>query len=265
MKKHLLTILIMLSIVKMYAQDQKPILQLKEELLVNKNAFLRYDALTGYREGIDPIKREFGANFKAQIDTVNGLHYIKMYNLSIEDMLTHGLRKPSYVILEVKDPSKYRYDPKYGSEKDWLRKNGYCYELMMPKGMVKGIKIVDDHLEKLFNVKCSVQKRKVNAVVLSRTSTSEKFKAVGGEMIQDDEKGIYRNVSISTLGGPWYHKSILPFLNETGYKDLIDVNLGINVKSIKDLPALREALKRYDLDIKEETREVEMFVITELK
>lgn len=265
MNKHLFSILIMLFATKIYAQDQKPILQIREELLSNKSAFLRYDALTGYREDVDPIKREFGINFRAQIDTVNDLHYIKMYNLSMEDMLTHGLRKPSYVILEVKDPSRYRYDPKYGSEKEWLRKHGYCYELMMPKGTIKGMEIVDKHLEQLFNVKCSIQKRQVKAAILFRTSTAEKFKATGGEMVQDDEKGIYRNVSISTLAGPFFHHDILPFLDETGYKKLVNINLSINVKSITDLPALREALKRYDLDIKEETREIEMFVITELK
>ena len=265
MKKITLTILVILLFARLYAQDQKPILQFSDELLGNKSAFLRYDALTGYREGVDPIKREFGVNFRAQIDTLNNLHYIKMYNLSIEDMFTHGLRKSNYVILEVKDPSRYRYDPKYGSEKDWLRKHGYCYELMMPKGTIKGIKIVDDYLEFFFNVKCSTQKRRVPTLVLFRTSAAEKFKAKGGEMLQDEEKGIYRNVSISTLGGPFLHQNILPFLDETGYKDLIDINLDINIKSIKDLPALREALKRYDLDIKEEQREIEMFVITELK
>ncbi|WP_233603058.1 hypothetical protein [Pedobacter sp. KBW06] len=248
-----------------YFEDESPVFQLDEALTSNKSSWLRYDVLSGYREGLAPIKREFGVNFKALVDTVNGLHFVKMYNLSIEDMLTHGLRKPTYVVLEVKDPSKYRYDPKYGSEIEWLRKHGYCYELMIPKGTMKSMKIVDENIERIFGVKCSTQKRKVPALVLFRTSTAEKFKASGGKMLQDDEKGIYRNVSIGTIGGPWYRKDILPFINETGYKGLIDVDLGINVASLAGLPALKEALKRYDLDIKEEPREIEVFVITELK
>lgn len=280
MKKHLFTIVIMLSVTKIYAQENIGLTPLKtpahpknhhslfkldDEFSMNQNAFLRYDALTSYREGVNPIKREFGINFRAEIDSLNGVHYIKMYNLSIEDMFTHGLRRPNYVILEVKEPSKYRYDPKYGPEKEWLRKNGYCYELMMPKGTIKGIKIADENLEKLFNVKCSIQMRKVNTLVLFRTSTAEKFKASGGEMVQNDEKGIYCNVSMNTLAGPWYHQNILPFLDETNYQGLIDVNLDVNVKSTADIPSLRAALKRYDLDIREEMREIEMFVITELK
>lgn len=280
MKNHLFSMMIMLFSTGIYAQDTtalqpakalpyfqeaSAIFQLDDILTSNRNGWLRYDVLSGYREGVNSIKREFGANFKAQIDTLNGLHNIKMYNLSIEDMLTHGLRRPNYVILEVKDPSKYRYDPKYGPEKEWLHRHAYCYELMMPKGTIKSMKIVDENIERIFRVKCSIQKRKVPALVLSRTSTVEKFKASGGEMIQDDEKGIYRNVSISTIGGPWYKKNLLPFVNETGYKGLIDVSLGLNVKSLADLPALKEALKRYDLDIREEQREIEMFVITELK
>ncbi|MNR56139.1 hypothetical protein D3C85_1766580 [compost metagenome] len=70
---------------------------------------------------------------------------------------------------------------------------------------------------------------------------------------------------MNTLAGPWYHQNILPFSDETNYQGLIDVNLAVNVKSAADIPSLRAALKRYDLDIKEEMREIEMFVITELK
>lgn len=248
-----------------YFNDQSPMFRFNKEQLSNKNGLLRYYALTGYREGVSPINQQFGANFIAQIDTTNGTHCIKMYNLSIEDMFTHGLRKKSYVILEVKDPSRYRYDKKYGKEEDWIRKNGYCYELMMPIGVIKGMEVVDENLEKLFKVKCTIQKRMIKTLVLFRTSNSEKFTASGGTMVQDDETGIYKNVTMGVLGGPWYRNDLSPFRDETGYKGLIDIHLGIKVKSLEDLPVLKKALNQYDLDIKEEMREIEMFVITELK
>lgn len=146
-------------------EDKNPVFKLNDEQRVNKNRFLRYFALTGYREGVTPIRGQFNSNFKAQIDTVNGTHRIKMYNLSIEDMLTHGISvngASATVVLEVKDPSKYRYEPKYGDEKQWLRKNGYCFEVMMPIGVIKSMDIVNDEICRHFKISYTMEKRMIN-------------------------------------------------------------------------------------------------------
>lgn len=146
-------------------EDQKPVFKLKEEQLENKNRHLHFYALTGYREGVQPIVSQFNMNFLAQMDRVHGTHRIKMYNLSITDMLTYGLIKSDQVILEVKDPSRYRYDPKYGSEKSWLRKNAYCYELLLPENTLKSMDLVRNHLSRLFKVKCGYQKRLIKTMI----------------------------------------------------------------------------------------------------
>lgn len=145
--------------------DQKPIFKLKGEQLENRNRHLSFYALTGYRDSIKPIVSQFGINFLAQKDHLNGTHRIKMYNLSITDMLTFGLTRSNEVILEVKDPSKYRYDPKYGSEKSWLRKNAYCYEILLPENTLNSTDLIRNHLCNLFKVKCGYQKRMVKTMV----------------------------------------------------------------------------------------------------
>jgi hypothetical protein len=142
--------------------DLKPVFKLKEEQLSNKNRFMRYSVLTGYREGVSPINGQFNANFKAQLDTVQGTHRIKMYNLSIQDMLTHDIVFNGYsaeVVLEVKNPSKYQYEPQYGDQKEWLRKNGYCFELMMPIGVIKSMDMVNDEICRLFRITYTREKR----------------------------------------------------------------------------------------------------------
>lgn len=136
---------------------QKPLFKLPEQ----PDKRLRYSLLTGYQEGVEPLRGSFNANFKAFIDKEKGTHRISMYNLSIQEMFTHGLWPVANVILEVKDPSIYRYVPAYGDEKAWLRKNGWCYELMMPVGVIKGIRIVEEELESFFKVKCSREKRTI--------------------------------------------------------------------------------------------------------
>lgn len=242
--------------------DKSPVFNLQGEQLTNKNRKLSYYALTGYREGVEPINGPFGSNFSAQIDKEAGTHRIKMYNLSIQDMFTHGLRRSNQVILDVKDPSKYRYELKYGPKKEWLRKNGYCFEFLMPPGVIKGIQPVDDELARLFKIKYGMEKRMVKVVVLKRTSTEEKFGTTATEVIQDDINGIYKGVPITAIASPW--RDILPFFDETGYKGLIDVDLNVKINALTDLPAVRRALQRYDLDLKEEMREIEVFVIKEV-
>lgn len=238
--------------------------ELRDEQLDNKNRSLRFYALSGYREGVAPIKGTFASNFLVQRDEVKGTYQLKMYNLSIQDMLTHGLRKSGRVILEVKDPSRYRYDPKYGPEKEWLRQHAYCFELLMPLGAVDGMGGIDALLCGLFKVKIHTEKRLVNTLVLVRTSDQLKFKTAGGEMIRDYAHGIYRNAPMAALGGNWYEHGTLPFKDETGYREPVDIGLNVAVKSMDDLPAFRQALKKYDLDLREEMREMDMFVITEL-
>lgn len=250
---------------KIAFDDEKPLFKFQGEQLINQNGLLRYAALTSYREGIAPIKGQFNVNFKGYNDDETSTRRIYMFNLSIQDMLTHGLVKPNQILLEVKDPSKYRYDPKYGSETEWLRKNGYCYELLLPLGVLKGLHILDDQIQKIFGVTCRWEKRNVKTWILVRTSSAEKFKASGGEAFKDPVQGIYRNVNIGWIGVPLNEFGPVPFLDETGYKEPVNIDLGINLNTINNLTAFRKALEKYDLDLKEEIREKQMFVITENK
>ncbi|WP_342328708.1 hypothetical protein [Pedobacter sp. FW305-3-2-15-E-R2A2] len=252
-----------------YAQNeinfdpQKPLFKFQNEQLTNESGLLRYAALTGYREGVKPVQGQFNVNFEGYNDDKAGTRRIYMYNLSIQDMLTHGLIKPSQILLEVKDPSKFRYDPKYGSEIEWLRKNGYCYELLLPIGALKGMYILDNEIQKAFNVWARWEKRNVKTWILVRTSSAEKFKASGGVPLKDPIHGIYQNVNIAWIGASLNEFGPTPFLDETGYKDLININLGVNLNTTHDFTVLRKALQKYDLDLKEESREKLMFVITE--
>ena len=155
-------------------EDKQPVFKLKGEQLENKYRHLHFYALTGYREGLKPIVAQFNMNFAAQKDSVNGTHRIKMYNLSIIEMLTNGLTKSEEVILEVKDPSRYRYDPKYGSHENWIRKNTYCYEILLPENTLKNMYQVIDHISHLFKVKCGYQTRLVKTSVVKNGITEEK-------------------------------------------------------------------------------------------
>jgi len=270
------TVIFSLSIISVFAQKQdtisyrkplfdfdpiKPTFKLTGEQISNKNRFLRFSIVSGYREGVEPI-RGF-VNFAATEDKATGTRRLYMYNLSIEDMLTYGFFKSNRVILEVKNPSKYRYDPSQGSKDKWLRENGRCFELVLPIGITLREEFLIDELSRVFGVKCGLQKRLVNALVLTRTSKLDKIKSLEKGVGSYDEHGYFNNVTLDRLASAIYEAGLPPMVDETGYKNPVDLNL--NLKSLNDLAGLKRELHRYDLDLKEEKREVEMFVITEIK
>ncbi|MBB5620640.1 hypothetical protein HDE69_001689 [Pedobacter cryoconitis] len=238
---------------------QKPVFKLQNEQLSNKHRFLRFSVVTGYREGVKQGPGPFGLNFTSSIDTVTGLQILSMYNLSIADIVTHGMVRRNEIFLEVDDPSKYIYDPKYGDKENWMRKNAYCYELALPLGTIKGVNTLDEYLANLFGVKFGMEKRLVKALILVRTSTLDKLKSAGKGEGKYDMKGYFNNVPIDRLNHPLAEAGLPPMVDETGYKDPIDMNLKID--SWTDLPALRTELHRYDLDLIDGMRELEMFVI----
>ncbi|MBB5646289.1 hypothetical protein [Pedobacter cryoconitis] len=237
----------------------KPVFKLQKEQLNNKNRFLRFSVVTGYREGVKPIAGSFGLNFRSENDSVAGIQLITMYNLSITDILTHGLVKRNNIYLEVDDPSKYIYDPKYGDKESWMRKNAYCYELALPLGSLKDVKALEKYLFDSFGVKSSMEKRLVRALILIRTSTIDKIKSAGKGEEKYDLKGYFNNIPINRLEDPLSRAGLPPMIDETGYTGPVDLDLKLH--SWSDMPALRKELHRYDLDLIEGMREIEMFVI----
>lgn len=242
---------------------QKPVFKLEQEQLINKNRFLRFSVVTGYKEGVRPISGAFGLNFRSNNDAVAGVQLITMYNLSIVEMVTHGLVNQNNIYLEVDDPSKYLYDVKYGDKESWMRKNAYCYELALPIGTVKEVKMLDEYLVNEFGVKFGMEKRLVKALILIRTSTTDKLKSAGKGEEKYDMKGYFNNISIDRLSDPLTQAGYPPMVDETGYKGPVDLDLKID--SWKDMAALRKKLRRYDLDLVEGMREVEMFVVKKNK
>ncbi|MBB5637835.1 hypothetical protein HDF26_000836 [Pedobacter cryoconitis] len=240
----------------------KPTFKLDKEQLINKKRFLRFSLLTGYREGVVPIKGL--TNFASTTDVISGIRILYMYNLSIQDMLTYGMYQSNRVVLEVKDPSHYHYDPTQGLERQWLRKNAYCFELALPIEKFNSNTIILDELSRIFGVECGLKKRLVNALVLVRTSEKDKIKSKGIGVDTYDKTGHFNNISIADdrFGDYLYKSGMPPVVDETDYKGPVDMDL--NISDWTNLAEVRKALNRYDLDLKEEKREVLMFVITEL-
>ena len=240
----------------------KPLFRLQADQAENKNRFLRYVAVTGYREGVVPTKETSMVGFDVVNNSLAGTRRFVIYNSSIEDLITLGLTPPSHVLLHVKNPSRYRYDISYGDYKNWLRKNGYCYEQMVPQINMTAVQYVQD-IAHCFALKVEKKKLSVKSLVLVRTSQEEKFKTT------TDKEGSYSKTEF--INQPFRriglfiesNGSKLPFVDQTNYPGYVDLNF--TGASWTDISSIRKALQKYDLNLVEKDAEVEMLVISELK
>ena len=220
--------------------------------------WLRSVLLTGYREGVAKVPGF--ANFSSMTDPVSGLTRLYMYNLSIEEMLTHGLTSSSDVELEVKDPQKYRYNKAYGDKVEWMRKNSWCLEIMLPAGK-SSAEFLEAELSRLFKVKFGFQKRTSDVLLLVRTSNKDKLKSklsIEGTL---DMHGHFNGVALQNIDTYLKQAGLPKMIDETGYNKLVDLDLDVTPAS--DLTTIRKELNRYDLDLVPARREIEKFIITE--
>jgi len=254
----------------------KPLLRLDSMQFPEQNGFLKYAAMFGYREGA-------GAKQGTTYDTIH--HTRRDYFTNNTILLAyynywHKIRDPygkspvvfpdaNRVILEVRDPEKYSTDSEPRYLADWEREKLFCYESVSPdtgQSIQEQSKAVINDLNHLLNVEGRYEKRAIKCLVLIRTTTEDKLKSAGGDRVEILDQPVKKmnNVPLSTIIRKLNQYAVNPpVLDETSYKDAVDMELKID--SWTDIPALRNALKPYGLDLKEEERVLEVFVLTEKK
>ena len=227
----------------------------------NRNRSLRYYALSGYREGAPSTSGPFGMTFSGISDETLGIRRLFMYNLSMVEMLTYATGNNDKILLRVKDPSRYRYLPEYGNKEAWLRKNGRCFEMMMPLGG-SDFGLFDELINNVLGTKTTRELCKVNVMVLTRTNSAEQFKSQlkGDKGYQGNGK--FLHITFNDFGQVFRERG-QPFIDETKYRGLVDLNLKMD--NWKDLSAVNKALVRYGLKVTTEIRDIEMIVISEVK
>lgn len=234
-----------------------------------------YTAIFGYREGrpqslsgssydsVKCIRRTYIINFPIYNIFLKHLNIVREASGDTSVNLD-----PSRIILEVKDPEKYLVDENSslkGIEK--RRKTWICYESFSHdtgKSIAEQSMDIINNLNNLLKLNVRFEKRKIKCLILTASSNINNFvsKSLEQELNFNSSIKTLKKVPISTLvwklnqyyGNP-------PVIDETGYKGYLDLELKID--SWKDIPTVRHELNNYGLDLKEEVRELEVFVLTE--
>ncbi|MFI5452182.1 FKBP-type peptidyl-prolyl cis-trans isomerase [Pedobacter sp. UC225_61] len=249
--------------------------------------FLKYAAISGYKEGVnnelngivrDPLKktiRAYGLN--NSIYNTYLLNWNKVANLGslVKPDIAIG---PNQVIWEVTERSRYEFSSGLGYREDWLRKNGICFESVNTDtgqndiGVAKSI--ISD-LDALLGLKVRWEKRKEKVLILVLTGGMDRLrsrKAIGfndktrewmeKKYIQKGHLHQFRDFRIP-IAEAMNKEEINPYVfDETGYKGMVDMDL--NIPSWTDIAAVRKAIAPYGLELREEEREVDKFVFTEV-
>ncbi|HCO19973.1 MAG TPA: hypothetical protein DIT47_02450 [Flavobacteriaceae bacterium] len=156
-------------------------------------------------------------------------------------------------IIEFKNPERRVED-----------KSLYNYEYIVPQSKADSLyPLMLENLSRFADYKTTIEKRKVKCLVLKRTSTVDKLKTKGSEMtfLFSLSKTNLQNTSLYALVNSLNAVPTisLPIVDETGYPNNIDLTMG----AISDLNSIRKELLRYDLELVEAERELEMLVISE--
>lgn len=254
----------------------KPLFNLRASQ--KRDSLLKYSGILGYQKGAYTKKG-------VSVDTLNNSKRYYFINYSIlaaykalwqnvkkVSLIHSAIRRgesftPTQLKLEVKDPSKYVYRFSKDYFETWKHNNTISYEFVSPGITLRtkndSQKIISD-LDRLLKLHGRWEKRATKCLVLIRTSNKDKIKSSGGQtqIHYDTTIKKLRNSPVKNivyLMNSFFNNP--PVFDGTNYSENVDLDL--NISSWTDIPALRSALHHYDLDLKEEQRDIDIFVFTE--
>lgn len=254
---------------------KQPLFHFDENQIDTNVTPLRYTAIRGYKEGVnseglsggsgivrDQKKKTIRTFFLNQsIYTAYLLNWGKLIN--IRDLVKPSLSATAnQFVWEVKDRSRYFYDHKKAYQAEWIRKNGICFESLMPDigqtdRQISGAMVQD--LDRLLGLRVRWEKRKEKILVLIRTIKEDKL----NKRLTLGKGKRFQNEPLSQLIYTLNQQEGNPYVfDNTGYK--APVNMELNISSWTDIPSIRKELNKYGLDLKEEEREVHKFIFSEV-
>jgi len=175
------------------------------------------------------------------------------------------------LLIETKQRSLFKNWPKEeqatAAEIDSFKKKYlFTYELILPPSfsLPEAYKIMLQDLQTAFRINSGIEKRRVKCLSLVRTSSDDKIKSTiknnqPYQFNHNNDSVSFKNISLSLFIRYFNMHFDMPLIvDNTDYTG--NVSLEMEMKD-QTLPTLREALRKYDLDLVETEREIEMIVL----
>jgi len=215
---------------------------------------------------------------------INNASIVELFMIAYGRGEYYKYSRPGALVLHVADSFQY-VRPKDNNRFDtWFEAYCFNYDLQLPKGKTQNqYQIMQEDLKRYFNFKVMVHKKEMPCWFLIRTSAKNKVFSKRNEAkenfrkddirepILDSVRYLYRQpfkTFASRLGG-WIEQGLkLPFIDATGFNELIDIQIPGNVIDNIDLAHLKQlrvVLQNYDMDLVKKPGLIEVLELEELK
>lgn len=249
----------------------RPLLEFSQDSKVTRSPLLYYSSMSGYVDGIDGTDRLI-------VDSVNGIVTRNHYNHTLLQFCDGSLNgsgtgyiDPKKLVLEVKDPNRYILGKQFYAE--WAKANSYCYSVALPitASDAQTQTFIREDLTRwlrLLGITVKKEKRTLDCLLLQRTGKGNKALRSSLDRYElSEEKGLKTlrgaNVGAFLAELNQLTDDIPLIIDETGIASDFRFDLTLRVNSWADIPALREELQSYGLDLIPGKKEIEVHVITE--
>ena len=230
---------------------------LKNNELKHSSVFFhgKYDGLgSGVNKRLNKAGKQMGLS-------ITNMALFTMYEIVVADLFRQrGVMNSDLRSLNlVKDPSLITYKKGLGTSAPYF----YTYDCNAADlDSTTLYQYILDDLNRYSDYHGIIEKTKVKCLVLSRTSKIDKMKTNGGnsqDLRFDDlnPKLINHPLTIMMLRFSDLPFIKMPLIDETNYSLPVDIQLS----KVTNLTTLQKELEKYDLELKEQIRELDMFVL----
>ena len=234
-------------------------------LFLNDNGkagtYLYRSILTAYSNGLPEVLGIKRDSSQFRIYSVNQGR-LQLYFMALQ--LPRYSWPNSRIVYQGVDTAKFMI--KNLVEEKWDKT--FCYELSLPSYFEDRAHAIMLHdLQKLFGATAALEKRTRPCYVLSAIPGKLKLATKGGkpgnnfQSADSREKLMINSQLVELIAYLQEIPGYLPVLDETGYRQPLDLKLNNN---LKDIASLNKSLSRYGLQMQKAERPIEMLVISEI-
>lgn len=195
--------------------------------------------------------------------TITNTPIFSMYKIVISSLFP-DINFTKRIILETADSSKLIFDKDKSFKPDWYKENLYNYDFIVPISKANDLyEYMLEDLNRYSNYFGRIENRRMNCLILVRSSHFDKIKTEGGKqenkLLNHDKKFMINSPLVDLVRRINNFSDLkLTVIDETNYLNNIDIELDVD---FDDLSALRAGLLKYDLNLIEGERIIQVFVL----
>jgi thiol-disulfide isomerase/thioredoxin len=199
--------------------------------------------------------------------TYNCRPLIHLYEIAFTGLTNDQFNfyRTSRTVVACKDSAKYFPPTDVDSLHQWSERYSYNYQLLLPEGKrLMKYEVMKADLDKVFNLKASIEQRRIKCLVLVRTSGENKLQTKGGTAwssfhlpdlrIADTAitMGMYNKPypDFTLYFGALIESSFnIAFEDSTKITGNVDIEFNAEALDSKSINQIQQQLKKYDLEL----------------